>query len=181
MCRSVRGGCARQCSNRRWRRLLALRPCALAAGATAICPYSEGDVIRCTTDHAIHRIQGGRKRYYSGGAYTADGTPPPTVDGQEVCTARRQCEDGPDMPDPTISVQEQHEQRMAAITLSSEEGAAQQQEAVAKRLTRTAAGVSAKDALQGDGVTFLDGGLHAWHTICVVAPLVGSQSMRYWY
>lgn len=109
-------------------------------------------MIRCATDHAIHRIQGGKKRYYSGGAYTADGIPTPTHDGQEVCTARQLCEDGADMPDPTIR---EHEERMRAITLSSEEPVGSEQ-AVTKRFTRAAAGVSAGD---GDLPTILDGGL----------------------
>ena len=52
------------------------------------------------------RIDGGVKRYYTGGAFEADGKPAPTVDSKEVCSLRESCKDGKPMPDPLAKEEE---------------------------------------------------------------------------
>ena len=64
-----------------------------------MCPFNNGDVVRCTTTGAIAKMVGGRLRGYPNPAsYEADGSPAWTFNSAAVCEQAKMCPEGEPMP-----------------------------------------------------------------------------------
>jgi hypothetical protein len=58
------------------------------------CNFTDGSIVRCPTDGATYRMEGGKKRHFSPSAYLEAGSPPTTdVD----CVLLAQCPSGADI------------------------------------------------------------------------------------
>ena len=80
--------------------MLGYSPCLQCTPSPSpVCPFKNGDVVRCTTTGAIAKMVGGRLRGYPNPAsFEADGTPAWTFNSAAVCEQAKMCPEGEPMP-----------------------------------------------------------------------------------